>query len=281
MKSSIVISALFMVLAIAGCRKNDNPRVPDLEKVPLPLLTLDSNSVLDIPGTGSEAFTATFAVDVYFKNGEQPKQFDVVVIKNGDKANPKTIQANISTFPTTVTITGQQLADLFGAPIALGDVFLVGTDVTTLAGKKYPAFPEGGVTYAPGIATQPGANTQLRFAAPCVFVPADFTEGDYTVVVDEWADYGEGDKVSVTKISDVKYSFKYLASAAQPIIMNVDPATNAITVPKVTYGNYGGTSVDAEGSGTVDACNIGFTVKLHHTGTAGGDFGEYTITLVK
>ena len=41
-----------------------------------------------------------------------PKQFDVVVVKNGDNSNPKIIQAAVTTYPTDNNITGQQLIDL-------------------------------------------------------------------------------------------------------------------------------------------------------------------------
>lgn len=282
MKSSIIFSFLLATLFIAGCRKDDNPRVPDLEEVPLPQITLKEGTD-KIPGDDPAAFAATVTVDVYYKNGLQPKSFDLVVIKNDDKSNPKVIQANITTFPTDVAITGQQLIDLFGAPVGLGDAFQIGADVTTLDDRKFSAFPAEGVTFAPGIANLPGISTQLRFAAPCLFVPADYTEGDYEVVVDEWADYAAGDAVAVTKIDDYHYSFKYKASNAQPIVMEVNPETNAITVAPVMYGDYGGIEIVAESvaGSEVDPCDVSFVVKLNHNAAGYGDQGDYTIRLRK
>ena len=87
MKYSIILSFLFAAVFITGCRKDDNPKVPDFTKVPIPLLTLDSTSDTKISGLEPEAFVAKFTVDVYFKNGELPKQLDLVVVKNGDAAN--------------------------------------------------------------------------------------------------------------------------------------------------------------------------------------------------
>lgn len=283
MKSSIIFSVLLSALFIAGCRKDDNPKVPDLEKVPLPQITQTAGTD-KIPGDDPASFTATVKVDVYYKFGLQPKYIDLVVIKNNDKSNPRTIQANITSFPTDVAITGQQLIDLFGANIGLGDAFQVGADVVTQDDKRYPAFPDGGVTYAPGIANLPGINTQLRFAAPCLFDPALYTDGDYEVVSDDWGDYAAGTVVAVTKIDDTHYSFKYAASNAQPIVMEVNPVDNTITVPAVVYGDYGGIVVTAEGrpGSEVDPCDVSFIVKLNHTAPPPyGDLGDYTIRLRK
>lgn len=283
MKSSILYTFLLATLVIAGCRKDDNPKVPDFEQVPLPQITLKEGEE-KIPGDNPAGFNAVVTVDVYYKNGIQPEKFDLVAIKNGDKSNPKVIQADITTFPTDVTITGQQLIDLFGSAIQLGDAFEVGVDVVTKDGDTYPAFPVGGVTYAPGIANLPGINTDLRFAAPCLFDPALYTAGDYEVVVDDWADYGAGDVVSVEKIDDTHYSFKYAASNAQPIVMEVDPVTNAITVPPTIYGDYGGIVVTAESrpGSEVDPCDVSFVVILNHSAPPPyGDLGDYMIRLRK
>lgn len=283
MKYSVIFSLLFASLFMAGCRKDDNPKVPDMASVPLPTFTQTAGGAL-IPGDDPASFAATFDVDVYYKNGLQPKSFDVVVIKNGDKSNPKVIQADITTFPTTINVTGQQLIDLFGANIGLGDAFNIGADVIAQDGTKYPAFPDGGVTYAPGIANLPGIVTELRFAAPCLFDPAAYTAGDYEVVVDEWEDYAPGDIVTVAKIDDTHYSFKYAADNAVPIIMEVNPDNNAITVNAVMYGDYGGLEVTAtsvEGPNSmVDPCDVSFSVQLNHV-YSGGDLGNYIIKLRK
>jgi hypothetical protein len=281
--SSIILSVIVAFLSIAGCRKSDNPKVPDLARVPLPLFTLDSTSETKIPGTNSASFKGSFNVDVYFKQGDMPKKFDIVVIKNGDKSTVKTIQADVSTFPTHIDVTGQQLIDLFGAPIALGDVFTVGADVTTADGLKYAAFPLGGTTFAPGIGNQPGTNSQLSFAAPCLFVAADYV-GDYTVVRDDWADYVEGEDIAVNVIDDTHLSFKYKADGALPIIMVVDPLTNSVTIAKQVYGSYGGDVYSAESipgdASSVDPCTVSISVNIHHS-TAGGTFDGVIIMTKK
>jgi len=285
MKYSLIISLLFASVFIAGCRKDDNPKVPDLIHVPLPNITLADGAETKIPGGAPETFSTSFNVDVYFTQGTlQPKKMDIVAIKNGDKSNPKVIQADVTTYPTTITLTGQQLIDLFGEGIELGDAFEIGADITTPDGETYPAFPIGGVTYAPGIANQPGINTQLRFAAPCSFDPALYTSGDYEVVVDEWADFTAGDVIAVVQIDDTHYSFKYAADNAVPIVMEVNPVDNSITVEPTMYGDYGGlevtaTSVPGDNS-AADPCDASLSVQLNHV-YSGGDLGNYIIKLRK
>ena len=97
-------------------------------------------------------------------------------------------------------------------------------------------------------------------------------------------DYVPGTVIPVEKIDDTHYSFKYNADNANPIIMEVDPNTNAVTVAPVMYGDYGGAQVTAtsvEGS-EVDPCDVSFHLILNHNAPDfGGDLGDYAITLRK
>jgi len=75
----------------------------------------------------------------------------------------KVIQAGVTTFPSDITITGSQLATLFGSPIVAGDIFDISVDVTIVTGEKFEAFPVTGNPYASGIAAQPGSSTFVRY----------------------------------------------------------------------------------------------------------------------
>ena len=263
---------------MSGCRKDDNAKVPDLTKAPIPLLTLDATSDTKISGQEPESFHAKFSVDIYFQNGEHPKQLDLVVVKNGDAANAKTVLANITSWPVDFEITGQELIDLFAEPISLGDAFEFSTDVTTQGGTKIAAFPlAGGIPFAPGIYNMPGSSPLLRFAAPCPF-DVEAYKTDFFVVRDDWQDYNltvENEDITVSFIDDTHLSFKYKADDAQPIIMEIDPETNAITVANQYYGKYGGDDYFVESipgdDSAVDPCTTTISINLHHS-TAGGTF---------
>ena len=285
MKSSLIYSFLIGALVIAGCRKDDNPKVPDFERVPVPQITLAEGSGDKIPVSDPASYTSTIIVDNYFKFGEKPKQLDVLVIKNGDASNQKLLQGAITTFPTNISITGQQLADLFGGPIVEGDEFTIGADVTAADGKKYNAFTDE-TSYAPGIFNMPGSSPELTLTGAniCFFNAADYTDGNYEVVLDEWNDYPAGTAIHVTKIDDTHYSFEYATDNPNPIVMEVDPSTRAITVAPVMYGDYGGAQVTAKSvdGSEVDPCDVSFHLILNHNAPDfGGDLGDYAIILKK
>lgn len=285
MKSSVIFSFLIGALIISGCRKDDNEKVPDFQKVPIPLITFGEGSNEKIPEADPASYNATVVVDTYFKNGELPKQLDLVVVKNGDNSNKQVIQAAITTFPTTVNVTGQQLRDLFGADIVLGDKFEIGADVTTLDGKTFSAFLPDELNYAPGINNLPGSSPEIALECVvfCAFVPADFTTGAYEVVEDEWQDYAVGSSITVTQIDDTHYSFKYAADNANPIVITVNE-DQTLTIDPVMYGDYGGAQVTATGvaGSEVKPCDKSFHIILNHNAPDfGGDLGDYAITLKK
>lgn len=291
MKKIIIFSLyIFSVAALfTACTKDRFEKLPELTRFPVPLVVKVAGSTQVISALDPDAFTGKFSVDRYFPNDAPPKKYDVVVMKNNDKSNVKLLKADVTTFPTEITITGQELENLFNAPIVLGDKFDIGVNVTTYTGAMYEAFPVTGASYAAGIAAQPGASTFVRYEAVCQYMPESF-HGAFEVVTDEWGDYAAGETIQVTMIDATHFSFKYKADDATPIVVTVNAVTNAVTVPKQVYGiGYGGASwpygnISAESVPSVDnfvaPCSGTFSVILKHT-VAAGSFGEYKLVLKK
>lgn len=291
MKRIIIYSLyLFSVAAFfPACKKDVNGKLPELTSVPLPLIVKVTGTDQVISAQSPNTFSGKFTVGLYFPNDAPPKKFDVVVIKNNDKTNVKVIKADVTSFPTDVTVTGTQLAALFGSPIVLGDKFDISVDVTTYRGEKFEAFPVIGNSYAAGITAQPGASTLIRYEAVCQYIPSAY-QGSYQVVTDEWGDYTAGDIVQLTMIDNTHFSFKYLADGALPIIVTVNPVTNSVSVAKQVYGSgYGGAGwpygdISCESVPGVDdfvaPCAGTFSVVLKHT-VAAGSFGNAKIVLKK
>ena len=290
MKKIIIYSFyLFSVAAFfAACRKDDNGKLPELTRFPVPLVVKVAGSDQVISAQTPNTFSGKYSVGLYFPNDAPPKKFDVVVIKNNDKTNVKVLKTEVTSFPSELTVTGTQLAALFNAPIVLGDKFDIGVDVTTYTGEKFEAFPVVGNSYAAGVAAQPGASTFVRYEAVCRYDPAAY-QGSYEVVIDEWDNYAPGDIVQLTMIDATHFSFKYLAAGALPIVVTVNPITNAVTVPKQVYGSgyppgwtFGNISAESVPSveNFVAPCAGTFSVILKHT-VAAGSFGEYKIVLKK
>ena len=282
----IIISILVIVsICNYSCRKEDNPILPELQgNIPVPKLVADPNSELVIDMTKDpKTFAGKFDVGLLYPN-DKPQKMDIVVIKNGDKANVKTFKTDVAAFPTTLQITGDNLIDLFG-PIVLGDYFDLAADVTLANGQKLVAFPSTGVQYAVGISAIPESAPLLRYSAICKF-DADEYSGDFVVIEDEWADYAAGETVTLTKIDETHLSFLYKAASAKPIVLTITP-TNAVIVNKQVYGNYqdayGNYSVESTGdiNDVVKPCDGTISVALDHSVSAGTFPGPYRITLKK
>jgi len=73
MKSSIIVCFL-VALVFSSCRKEDNPKLPDLIRVPLPLITVDPTGDASISAQNSAAFKGKVVVDLYFKNDKTISQ---------------------------------------------------------------------------------------------------------------------------------------------------------------------------------------------------------------
>ena len=287
MKKSLLY-ILLAVTVLAGCDKNDGP-VPDdvkLERVPEPQIVKNGGSAaIDVTNLGS--FQGKFDVGLYFPNDVKPSKMDVVIRKNNSAV--KVFQTDVATFPTTFTITSAQLATLFGAPVALNDNYDIGADVYTQNGKKYEAFPATGVGYASGIASQPGATTSTRYSAICQYNP-DIYQGNFVVVEDEFADLQPGDVVVLTKIDATHFSYIYPSGInATPIIVTVNPLTNAVTITKQKFGTaftweptYTNPNAETKSNAldVVSPCDKEWGAVVNYTVDQGG-FGGYYLKMRK
>ena len=255
MKKYIIhgLLAIFVLFA-ASCRKTDNPRIPTLQRVPVPFILADATKSPSIDVLNPTSFSQAFTFAPYFTTDIPPKQMDLVAIKNGDKSTVKTLQAGFTTVPATANVTGTQLVALFGA-IKLGDNFTFGLDITTQDGAVYQAFPALGVGYGSGVLGEYNGSTnttplaagagvvyQLNFGAICKYDPSIY-QGTFIVVQDDWADTNPGDLILLTQIDATHFSFNYNPTNhagtllnAVPIIVTVNPLTNTPSVALQTVG---------------------------------------------
>lgn len=281
----IILYTLVAIITLAGCRKSDNSKLPDLARVPTPSFKLDATSDQFINPGAPASFKGKVILDLFFKNDIPPKKMDVMIMKNSAPASAKLFKADVTAFPITLDITGQQLIDLFGAPIADGDQFTIGVDITTQSGVLYQAFPTVGAAWGTGVQNEAGGVlTSIQFLKPCTFVSSLYA-GDFTVISDEWNDYAAGKVIPVKFVSPTQISFEYAVDAgtAKPIIMTINPSNNAITVAKQVYGNYGSDVFSAESvsgaASSVNPCDLSLSLRLTHT--TPGFTGVYTIKLKK
>lgn len=242
-KISILLAAsLGAFIAFSGCKKDDGP-IPsriNIEDVPTMTTPIDATGSQSINLLGLAAFAGKFKVDLYFPGATPPTKVDVVVRKfNGATANNnnvKVFKADVTTFPTTFTVTAADLATLFGAPIVLGDNYDFAPDIY-VGTAKYEAFPAVGTGTGVGHNGQPLWSEFARFSAICAYDPTIY-QGNFVVVSDAFGDFVPGQVVALTQISANQFSFldPYVTNPL-PIIVTVNVANNQVTVAKQKIGN--------------------------------------------
>lgn len=230
-----MVAAIFFV----GCTKDDGmlPKDVSVDEVPQPSVVINGGSAA-IDLTNLAGFQGKFDVKLLYPNGIQPAKLDVVIRKNNVNTNIKLIQAGITTYPTSLTITAAQIATLFGTAIVLGDNYDIGVDIYTTSGNKYEAFPAVGAAYgSTGVANQPGFSPSIRYSAICAYNP-DIYQGNFVVISDDFQDFVPGEIVVLTKISNTSFSFiDPYATSPLPIIVVANPLNNGLSVAKQKIGN--------------------------------------------
>ena len=251
----------------------------------MPLVTKDTTGDEFISGQDPGSFLGKFVVDLYYGTEVKPQKIDVVVIRNDNKANVKTIKADVTSFPASIQVTGAQLATLFDSTIELGDKFEIGADVTTTGGQKFEAFPANDNPYGADTTTLPGSRFSIVYIADCHFNVASF-DGFYTVLVKTW-DYNVGDLVEVRPGSGDTILItawphpEFGGYIRWPMIVTVDPVTYTATVPFQAVGEYAGgpSHIIDSGTGTVSPC--GDKITLSTVLSVGTYYGEQPLVLGK
>lgn len=286
MKRKVLLFSLLIVLAslFNSCQKNNDEPSPD-PRFPLPSITKDTTADKFISAKNPESFLGKVVVHMYYGTEVTAQKVDVVVIRNGNKSNVKVIKAAVTSFPTTVEVTGAQLTTLFDSTIKLGDVFEISANVTAKDGRVFPGFPLTGNRYDVDTASLPGTSFSISYVADCIFNTADFN-GFYKIQTNTW-DYkvgelvevrpGNGDTLLITAWPhpDVGGYIRW------PMKVIVDPATNEVSIPFQSVGEYaGGPShlIDG-GSGTVSPC--GDEINLSVILWVGSYYGEMPLVLKK
>lgn len=288
-----IFYSFFAALLLFACRKADNPKIPELTRVPVPRFAAVASSDQSIDVAGNPAnFKANFNVAMLFPEEPAPQKLDVVVRKNGTGA-VKVIKSDVASYPTNIQVTGQQLIDLFG-PIKLGDYFDFAADLYLGSGQKIEAFPATGVQFSGGTVNIPTSAPSIRYAAICKYDPAVY-QGSFKAS-DEFGD-ADGAIITLTKVDDTHFSFVYPSVLNPvPVVVTVNTGNNNATIAQQTIGSrwdpaYGypntATYVDASAvatSGSVSPCDKKVTLQVVwgvQKGTAVFKSAGYSLVLTK
>jgi hypothetical protein len=143
---------------IIGGLKDDTP----VYKIPSITAHLDATGSPNIQISNLSGFSGKVILDRYFKDQPGPDKVDLVVRKNlANGSAVKVVQADITTFPTTVTVTAAQIQSLFGE-LKVGDNYDFAPDLYTKDGK-FEAFPSRGPGNANSVSGGPEFSSFARF----------------------------------------------------------------------------------------------------------------------
>jgi hypothetical protein len=166
--SILFLLCLGLVSFLPGCSKDDGavPNRVDIEDVPVVSMPLDASSSTNISFANQASFSGKFRAEMYFPGEKPPTKIDIVVRKfNGSTANNNNIRVwktDVSSLPTTFTVTVADIVALFGAPVALGDRYDFAPDIY-VGTKKYEAFPPVGTGTGAGVISMPFYKEYARF----------------------------------------------------------------------------------------------------------------------
>ena len=138
-------------IAFTACSKDDGaiPKNVSIEDVPAITTNLVAGgTAANITFTNQAAFQGNFKVDLFFAGAKAPTKIDVIVRKNASSI--KVFRPDVTTLPSTFTITAAEIATLFGAALTLNDTYDFAPDIYVGA-KKYEAFPATGVGSGQGV----------------------------------------------------------------------------------------------------------------------------------
>ena len=275
------------ILTLGSCRKEDNPKLPDLTRVPVPLLTLKQGSTLIIEDNAAkDDFKSTFDVSLYYPDDTKPQKYDIVVARNGDYEDVKTYQSGLTALPSTIEVTTEKLAQLFGmnmSELIPGTYFEVRSSFTLTDGTVIPAFNTIGETYGTDLNNLPGSNLSLKYQIVCALDLSVFT-GQFDLL-DANGFWEEDYVVTLTPEGTDKLRLSgFLGDPSASFLIEVDRVNRTVTVPKQIYapGEYlfGYHNFAIAGKGEIDACNNKITFNGAYS-VDEGNFGSYPVRLVK
>jgi hypothetical protein len=300
---NIILKAKFLLIAsvlfFVGCSKDDGPVKKEIlnliDAVPAISTAIDATGSQSINILSLASFQGKFSVKLYFADAKGPEKVDIVVRKNGAVGvNVKVFKANVTTLPANYTITAAEIQTLFGAPIVLGDTYDFSADIYE-NGKKYEAFPLGGVPNSSGPTGMPGYSHAVRYGAICAY-DQNIYKGDFVVVSDGWDELTPGETITLTEVSASSFSFVYPSHAVNgglnvPVIVKVNTNNNNVTIDRTVIGTtwpwanaiYTGAAIATTGAATtsfVAPCAQTVSLNINYLVSA-GSFGSGILVLKK
>ena len=297
-KYQSVIFILLFALGFITCKKSDTNFTPITE--------LAVGSYIRSVSFGTTRFNSASPtlgadkVSIVVKGVGEPIDKIISYVSTSNNSLDKTTWKKI--IETTVTdndnitiaFTGSQFASALGVAtsgLAPGTSFVIYNEILTKSGKIY------NINNINGDAEAAAAYAMVfRYNVSVVCPFTGNMTGTYKVIADpNWQDWSPGDLVQVTdgpaanqiNISKVYPNPALGSVGSKPLVVDVDPASGAATIPTGSatafWGNYGSyvAYTGAGSSGFVFSCTGRINLKIHIVVTVFGDQGFNTLILQK
>lgn len=289
MRKIIILPSLFfaLVLVMFSCKKYEV--LQDVNSLGIgSYVTLQKTVNLNVDATNLGGSKVSIEVAEY----GSPQEKIILYVTKGNTSLNRANWKKLKEFPINggkyvLEVSGQEIATALGVTPAPGEQYTLYNQIVTKDGNVFDIANTGEFS---GIGAY---NMALTWKATIV-CPFDATAaaGTYVITTDGW-DGATGEEVLVTATSNsasLKYAFPYAAEPYEntpynPLVLNINPTTGAVTVAKQVYGNYlisyGIGGVTAAGSGYFFACTQTITMTLAHVSVAGTNYGTYPLVLKK
>jgi hypothetical protein len=186
---------------------------------------------------------------------------------------PQLVGTNTILYNSMLTALGITAADL-----KPGDILKVKFVATTPDGRTFSEDNTVG-TLPTGFGASSGFTGSLRTTVACVFNPAQFTTGTWSVTADDWADYAIGAPITVKAgpgANDLTLGIFATDKNHKDLVITVTNAnTGAVTMAKQVYGEYTAFPPDiysAEGTGSISGCAGTIDLVLKHSSNLGASY---------
>jgi len=196
---------------------------------------------------------------------------DKIIVQGSYQDNLERVtMTELTSFPATVRITSANAAQKLGinlADISNGDIFIFEL-----------------VTTANGLTTR--SNAVLAVPVACAY-DVNLAIGSYHVIGGDWGSEG-----NITLTADPLDSYKIYVKGLEeieglvedlgPLVMYINPATYAVTVPKKAIASdaWGYHNIAYEGSGTYSSCDGSYAM-IFTISVVEGTFGTYQFTFTR
>jgi len=264
MKKIKILGLIFtLIIVIFSCDKLADPAGPRGTAV-VPVISNVATGIFDSKNLVSSF--VQFKVDL--ATGQQADNGIVVGSYNSNGERIKI--ADIASFPATVKLVSGDVIRALGisaTSVKNGDVFTVEV-----------------LTTVNGVTTR--SNAVLSVSVACAYSNA-LAIGSYHSVSVDWATSG-----NITLTADVNNPYKiYVVGLEElegvvedlgPLVMNIDPATYAVTVPKKAIGSnaFGYHNIAYGGSGVYNSCDGSYAMNFTISVDEGG-FGINAFTFTR